>query len=102
VKRILSELLDTSTGKVWNIQAKTMTLIFFDDDDSSRKMRAKLNKMTLIMSIVPAIGYYLTGIFFIVLPIFIDLYRTAKGLEKSFGLPFKSTSVWNELSPMFE
>lgn len=53
-------------------------------------MRANLNRLTQLISIAPVLCYYTTGIFFIILPIIIDVYRYFNGLERLHMLPFKS------------
>lgn len=61
-----------------------------DVDEKSRAINARASKISYLISLVSIASAYLTGLFFVLLPIMIDIYRYSQGLVRLFGLPFKS------------
>lgn len=53
-------------------------------------INAEMSKLSLVISLGPFIFSFLTGAFFMVLPIIVDVILTLNNIPRVYELPFKS------------
>lgn len=59
-----------------------------------------MSRLSMIISLGPLTFSFLTGLFFMVLPIILDTYLTMNGLPRAYELPFKSEYLNLSLSKL--
>jgi len=66
-----------------------LTIRVTETNEEFREINANISRTSFFYSIFPTLISYIVGSFFVVLPIIINIYRTVKGLDLIYELPFK-------------
>lgn len=93
VKKILNHLSYSFLNgmKVTIVKRIKFEIFYFTDNhQDSIKVNQRMCKLSFFITLVPATFGALTGLFFMILPVILEIYLFSNGLERMYELPLKA------------